>query len=413
MFKALILILIAFGFLFDLITSCLDSSWRKTHPLPRNVTDVYDPAQYDTWQRYSAEKKRLSLMGSFVSAALAFVFYALDLFAHISKSILPAGEYASSIMLVLFWTLLTSLVGLPFGYVSQMKIEEKYGFNRSTHATFLVDFVKETVIGAGLMCGLTAACVAFYHAFGPWFILAIYLLIAAFSIVVSTFSLTFMKLFNKFEPLQEGSLRSRLTAMFEKSGYRLKNIYVMNASKRTTKANAFCAGLGRYKEIALYDNLVNHFTDDEILAVFAHELTHFRHSDTRHMTVLNLIRFLPAAVLFFLMAENPALLHQLGFDALHFGIILITLAEALLGPVMTLADIPVHAVSRAHERRADTWAAGEGLGQALVSALKKLARGNFANLNPHPVNVALSYTHPPISERVAYILEADKQFRHN
>ncbi len=188
--------------------------------------------------------------------------------------------------------------------------------------------------------------------------------------------------------------------LFEKNGYQLKNIYVMDASRRTTKADAFCAGLGRFKEIALYDNLVNNFTEDEILAVFAHELTHFKHSDTRVSTLLELVEFLPFMLLLLLLATSPAPLAQLGFDSVHFGMIFIVLFEALLMPLMRLMGIPMNANSRRMERRADAYAAKIGLGEAMVGALKKLARLNFANLNPHPVHVLLEYSHPPIAERI-------------
>ena len=399
MFKALILILIAFGFCFDLYTSWLSEQWRKNHPLPDNVADVYDEAEYARWEKYSAEKKRVSLCGSFISAVLLAGMFAFNGFAALSRA-LSSGEYANSVQLVLVWTLISTLVSLPFGYVDQMKIEQKYGFNRTNLFTFILDEVKEFVVGAGLLCTVVCASIACWHALGGYFILAVYLFIAVLMLVISTFSLTFMKLFNKFRPLEEGSLRSRLEELFTRNGYKIRNIYVMDASKRTTKANAFCAGLGKYKEIALYDNLVDNFSEDEILAVFAHELTHFKHNDTRILTLLNLIRFLPAAMLIYLMAVNPQLLGELGFDGVHFGMILITVMEAAFMPIMTILSVPINAISRRCERRADAYAARIGLGEAMVSALKKLARGNFSNLNPHPLNVKLSYSHPPISERV-------------
>ena len=292
---------------------------------------------------------------------------------------------------------------MPFSYINDMKIEEKYGFNRSTKKTFFGDWVKNLILSLILMCGLTAVAIACYHAMGNAFFLVVYGALVAVMLVVSTFSLAFMKIFNKFEPLEEGELRSRLTSMFEENGYKLKNIYVMNASKRTTKANAFCAGLGKFKEIALYDNLVNEFSEDEILAVFAHELTHFKHSDTRHQTLLSLLRFLPVALLILLLAAVPACMTQLGFDKLNFGMVILTVFEAVATPVMLLSGIPINAFSRFCERRADSYPVTLGLGEALVSALKKLARKNFSDLNPDPLHVKLEYSHPPIAERIQLI----------
>ena len=402
MFKALVILCILLGYAFDFFTTWLDDRWEKTHTLPESVRDIYDEKEYLRWKQYSGEKKRLRLIAGLVSLAVLLVMFVCNGFAALAR-LLPQEEYANALLLMVVWMLITELLDLPFGYYDQMRIEEKYGFNRSTKKTFFLDTLKNIIINSGLFCGLIAIAIACYHAFGNAFFLVVYAALAAVMLTVNTFSLTFMKLFNKFEPLPEGALRDRLTAMFTQNGYQLKNIWVMNASKRTTKANAFCAGLGKFKEIVLYDNLVNDFTEDEIIAVFAHELTHFKHNDTRHLAALNLLRFVPAVLLLLWMASEPACLAQLGFDALSFGMVFIVLFQAVLAPIMTLLQIPMSAFSRMQERRADAYPASVGLGNALISALKKLARLNFSNLNPHPLTVKLTYDHPPIAERIRLI----------
>lgn len=399
MFKALVLLTIVLGFCLEAVSEWLDGRWERSHALPSSVRDVYDEKEYQRWKQYDGEKKRLSLIGSAVNACVLIVMFAINGFAWLSSR-LPQDEYANAILLLGVWQMISTLIGLPFGYIDQMKIEEKYGFNRSTKKTFFADAVKNFLIGFILYAALVAIAIACYNAFGRAFFLVLYAALAVIMLVISTFSLTFQKLFNKFEPLQEGSLRTRIETLFAQNGYQVKNIYVMNASKRTTKANAFCTGLGKYKEIALYDNLVNNFTEDEVLAVFAHELTHFKHGDTRHMTLLQLLRFLPVVLLILWVSQVPACMTQLGFDKLNFGIVFIALFEAVLGPVMLLCGIPMSAFSRMQERRADAYAAEIGLGEAMITALKKLARLNFANLNPHPLNVKLFYDHPPIDQRV-------------
>ncbi|MBQ7519353.1 MAG: M48 family metallopeptidase, partial [Clostridia bacterium] len=377
MFKALVILCILLGYAYDFATAWLDDRWEKKHALPESVRDIYDEKEYQRWKQYSAEKKKLRLVSGLINLAVLLGMFLLDGFAALSR-LLPAGEYANALTLMTVWMVITELLDLPFSYYNQMKIEEKYGFNRSSKKTFFLDALKNYVISTGLFCGLIAVAIACHKAFGSAFFLVVYAALAVFMLAVNTFSLTFMKIFNKFDPLPEGTLRDRLTAMFTQNGYQLKNIWVMNASKRTTKANAFCAGLGKYKEIALYDNLVDNFTEDEILAVFAHELTHFKHNDTRVLTILNLIQFLPAALLIYLMAVNPQPLGQLGFEGVHFGMILITVMEAALMPIMTILSVPINAISRRCERRADAYAARIDLGEAMVSALKKLARGNFS-----------------------------------
>ena len=402
MFKALVILCILLGYAYDFATAWLDDRWEKKHALPESVRDIYDEKEYQRWKQYSAEKKKLRLVSGLINLAVLLGMFLLDGFAALSR-LLPAGEYANALTLMTVWMVITELLDLPFSYYNQMKIEEKYGFNRSSKKTFFLDAIKNYVISTGLFCGLIAVAIACHKAFGSAFFLVVYAALAVFMLAVNTFSLTFMKIFNKFDPLPEGTLRDRLTAMFTQNGYQLKNIWVMNASKRTTKANAFCAGLGKFKEIALYDNLVNGFDEDEIIAVFAHELTHFKHNDTRHMTLLNLLQFLPVVLLLLWVATDPACMTQMGFDSLNFGMVFIVLFQAVLFPVMTLIQIPMSAFSRMQERRADGYPATVGLGDALIRALKKLARLNFANLNPHPLNVKLSYDHPPIAERIRLI----------
>ena len=402
MFKALVILCILLGYAYDFATAWLDDRWEKKHALPESVRDIYDEKEYQRWKQYSAEKKKLRLVSGLINLAALLGMFLLDGFAALSR-LLPAGEYANALTLMTVWMVITELLDLPFSYYNQMKIEEKYGFNRSSKKTFFLDAIKNYVISTGLFCGLIAVAIACHKAFGSAFFLVVYAALAVFMLAVNTFSLTFMKIFNKFDPLPEGTLRDRLTAMFTQNGYQLKNIWVMNASKRTTKANAFCAGLGKFKEIALYDNLVNDFDEDEIIAVFAHELTHFKHNDTRHLAALNLLQFLPVVLLLLWVATDPACMTQMGFDSLNFGMVFIVLFQAVLFPVMTLIQIPMSAFSRMQERRADGYPATVGLGDALIRALKKLARLNFANLNPHPLNVMLSYDHPPIAERIRLI----------
>ena len=402
MFKALVILCILLGYAYDFATAWLDDRWEKKHALPESVRDIYDEKEYQRWKQYSAEKKKLRLVSGLINLAVLLGMFLLDGFAALSR-LLPAGEYANALTLMTVWMVITELLDLPFSYYNQMKIEEKYGFNRSSKKTFFLDAIKNYVISTGLFCGLIAVAIACHKAFGSAFFLVVYAALAVFMLAVNTFSLTFMKIFNKFDPLPEGTLRDRLTAMFTQNGYQLKNIWVMNASKRTTKANAFCAGLGKFKEIALYDNLVNGFDGDEIIAVFAHELTHFKHNDTRHLAALNLLQFLPVVLLLLWVATDPACMTQMGFDSLNFGMVFIVLFQAVLFPVMTLIQIPMSAFSRMQERRADGYPATVGLGDALIRALKKLARLNFANLNPHPLNVKLSYDHPPIAERIRLI----------
>ncbi len=401
MFKIFLLILLVLQFIFECLMRRLSRSQRKL-PLPENVQDVYDADTYKRWTTYSDEKDHISFIHTCMMFVITFCLFAFNIFAWISVR-LPQNEYANSLGLLAVCILVSEILELPFDYIEQMKIEEKYGFNRTTAKTFWLDQVKDLVISTILMLGLTALCILFWHLWGTAFFIAVYILIAIFSLVISTFSLTFQKIFNKFVPLEEGSLRSRLEKLFADAGYQIKNIYVMDASRRTAKVNAFCTGLGKFKEIALYDNLLKNYTEDEIVSVFSHELTHYKNKDTLTFTLLQLISDIPLVLLMLLLVKNPACLASLGFTSINFAAIFIVLSYALLEPINMLLMIPLCAYSRKCEYRADASTVQAGLGEAMISTLKKLARDNFSDLNPHPLIVKLTYTHPTISQRISAI----------
>ena len=281
-----------------------------------------------------------------------------------------------------------------------MRVEEQYGFNRTTKKTFIADQVKQALIGFILMTTILSLYILFYQMLGLLGFILLFVALAVIITLISTFSLQLSKLFNKYEPLPEGELRTGLEAMFEKHGYHLRHIYVMDASKRTSKVNAFCTGLGKNKEIALFDNLVSNYSADEITAVFAHELAHFHYRDTLMLSLTNLVTFLPMVALLLIMTAVPAFSQAFGFAKTHYGMVFL-----LMGPLMQAALIPVRIpvmkFMRACEYRADAFAAQNGYAEGLISALKRLSQDNLADLNPHPLIVAVEHSHPPLSQRIA------------
>lgn len=213
----------------------------------------------------------------------------------------------------------------------------------------------------------------------------------------------FISIFNKFTPLEEGELRDKLTALLEKNGYHVRKIQVMNASKRTTRANAYFTGIGKSKTIVLYDTLLNVMTPDEITAVFAHELGHGLHKDTLKNSVLGILQMVLLVVLTWLTVRTEAIYPQFGFDGLNygFGLFLVMIIEMpIILPVFSLLR---GYTSRKAEYRADAQAVKEGYGEDLISALKKLSKDNLADLAPSKIEVALTYSHPPLSARIEAI----------
>lgn len=379
-------------------------------PLPASVRDIYDADAYQRWLLYRRECRRLSLWRNTVMTVVTLGLFAFDVFALLYRALGLdgiAGGWGGLVLMLLF-AVFGWVLGLPFDYVETFRVEEAYGFNTSTRKTFWMDRIKNLILEALLDVALLAAVIFFYHLMGLWLIVGVFAVLALFMVVMSMFSLPFQRLFNHFTPLEDGPLKQRLLQLFTANGYAIHSIYVMDASRRTTRANAFCAGLGKQKKIALYDNLVNHYTEDEITAVFAHELGHAKHRDTLVMTMMQLAVFAVLAICIGLMVATDAFSVAMGFPAgaVNVTAVMIALLYVVSGPLLTLVSLPAKAVSRRMERHADRFAAQNGLGAPLVSSLKRLVRDNFGDLNPHPVLVCVNDSHPSVAERIECIQEA-------
>ncbi|MBQ3861985.1 MAG: M48 family metallopeptidase, partial [Clostridia bacterium] len=369
---------------------------------------LYDADDYARWLDYSAEKRRLGLIEKVFDALILTALFATNIFAAV-RNRLPGGEGAKDMLLILLFVTFTSVLSLPFDWIREMRIEAKYGFSRTSKGTFVRDEITGFLVNAGLTCLLCLFLSKVWERFGARGFFVLFAGLSVFVVVFSMLSTFFMRLYNKFTPLEEGTLRETLTELFSRAGYRLENIYVMDASRRTTKVNAFCSGLGKFKKIVLYDNLVNGYSEDEIAAVFAHELGHYKRRDTMKNTFYTvlLMAVVTAAAAWF--ALNPGISAEYGFSAMNpaFGVIL--LESVVLNPIITVLTIPRAAMARRYEYRADGEAVESGYGEALVSALKKLSRDNFSDLNPHPLIVTLEYDHPTTADRIGAIRRRDAE----
>lgn len=405
-YKLIFLILIALDLSYDLILRILSAS-RRGEPLPDTVRDIYDADSYARWLDYSAEKRKLGAIEKIFDAAVLSLLFGTNVFSAVYGR-LPGNETGKSLLLLLIFTALLTLLSVPFDWVREKRIEVKYGFGKTKAGTFVRDEITGFVTNALLNGALYLAVSACWNRFGIRGFFGVFLILAVFVTAFSMLAVTFQRLYNKFTPLEDGTLRRTLSDLFGKAGYELENIYVMDASKRTAKVNAFCTGLGRFKKIVLYDNLVNGYTENEIAAVFAHELGHYRRRDTLKNTLFTilLMGIVTAAAAWFSVTSAISLAY--GFEAMNpaFGVIL--LQSVALTPVLTLCMIPRAAMARQFEYRADADAAESGYGEALVSALKKLSRDNFSDLNPHPIVVALEYDHPTTAERIRAIREVEE-----
>ncbi len=406
MFKYILLAVMTVNLLYDLLMRVL-SFRQKKRPLPENVRDIYDADEYARWREYSAERSRAGLVSTLADFVLGLVLFGTNVLSNLYNA-LPGGEYVKSILFMLIYALVLTLWAIPYEYYVTMKIEGKYGFNKTSGKTFVTDTVSNFVINSLVNIALMCFAMFFYSRMGTAFFIVLYTVIALFMLAMNMLSMTFMRIFNKFTPLEDGSLREKLVDMFHSAGYELSDIRVMDASRRTTKVNAFCTGLGKFKKIALYDNLVENYTEDEIAAVFAHELGHFKRHDTAKMTLYNLLRMAALTALIAAFALIPEMSTDFGFPDVNFAFAIVALSGVLLTPVMTLLEIPSSILGRRYEYRADKMAAELGYGEAMVSVLKKLSRDNFAELNPHPVIVALEHSHPTVGQRIDAIRKVGK-----
>lgn len=403
-FKIILLALILLEYAWSLVTYFLSTNQRKK-PLPDCVKGVYDEAEYARWVAYTKEKKRMGFYHNIFMTLFTLAVFGFDLFALVYRAIGVTGMWGSVILMALF-SVVSRLLEIPTDYYFTFVIEEKYGFNKSTKKTFWLDQVKNLILNTVLNTALMLLAYWLQKLMGMWMALGMFLVLMAVMVVMSFFSLFFQKLFYKFTPLPEGELRDRLMGLFAAHGYTAKEIYVMNASKRTTRANAFCTGLGKGKKIALFDNLVDNYTEDEITAVFAHELGHAKHRDTLKLVGLQAIIYAAMSLLITFMLTSEAVSLAMGFATHNAAGAFIALSAVVLGPIMTILMAPINILSRRFERAADTFAVENGLGDAMVDALTRLHRDSLADLNPHPFLSAIGDSHPTLGERIQVVRKA-------
>ena len=404
-FKTAVLIAVTAVYLYGLLLDVIRMR-SASNPIPANVADVYDGETYRKWRAYHAEKSRFAVLTSTVSFLIDLALLAFDVYAAFA-GLFPKTDFMQMFAVVLLSTL-TSLAMIPFSWHETMGIEEKYGFNKSTARTFGADQVKSMLIGLILMTVIGALLMWVHQALGDWLIVVFAALMTVLILAISFLYPVLSRVFNKFRPLEDGELKDRLTALLEKNGYRVRDIKVMDASRRTTKSNAYFTGFGKMKTIVLYDTLVEAMTPEEICAVFAHEMGHGLHRDTLKNQILSGVQMLILAVLAWLTLRTPEVFRAFGFPDVNYGFALIIVMSAEFALIAPLFGLAINAHSRKAEFRADECAAAEGYGAELISALKKLAKQNYAELAPSPLLVKLEYSHPPLSQRIEAIEKAMK-----
>ncbi|GAB4280051.1 MAG: M48 family metallopeptidase [Marinilabiliales bacterium] len=400
----IILAILAVGFVLDRVLEYLNHK-NKTDKLPPEIVDVYSP---DKYKKHLAYKNSYYLYDwiynsfSFIISFLIIYFYGFKYLDNVVRAWIDHPLWTPLIFfLVLF--IIFQIVSLPFSIYSTFVIEEKFGFNKTTIKTFILDIIKSFILTIVIGGGIMALIVWIYNKFPDYFFIIAWGIVVVFMIILNMFySNLIVPLFNKQKPLEEGELRNKIEEFSKKAGFKLDNIYVIDGSKRSTKANAYFTGLGPKKRITLYDTLINDLTIEEVVAVLAHEIGHYK---KRHTTISLLFSILQTGITFYILSffiNNDVFAQALGVEkaSFHIGIVAFAL---LYSPISTLLGIGFNIVSRKNEYAADKYAASFGLGQYLISGLKKLTSKNLGNLTPHPLYVFFNYSHPPLIERIRNI----------
>ena len=376
------------------------------NPIPKNVADVYDRDTYLKWKAYHGEKVRFGMLSAAAGFVIDLVLILTNAYAAFAR-LFPRNDWWQ-LFAVMLLSALATLPLIPFAWYDTMHIEEKYGFNRTQAKTFAGDKVKEFLLQFGLMIGLASMVMGLHKSFGDWLILAFAVFATLFLLFITFLFPFFSRIFNKFTPLEDGELKEGITALLEKNGYKVRAIQVMDASRRSTKSNAYFTGFGKMKTIVLYDTLVAAMTTDEILAVFAHEMGHGLHRDTLKNHILTFLQMLVLGLLAWATLRHPEIFRPFGFEGVNYGFAVLLMMSVEFALIAPLFGLVMSWFSRRAEYRADQQAVKEGYGPALVSALKKLAKENFSDPSPSPVLVALEYSHPTLSQRIDAIEAAEK-----
>ena len=388
-------------FIFERFLEFLNST-RWSDQLPEEVKDIYDVQEYQKQQAYEKANFRFSMVSSSFSFALMFLMVLFAVFALVNSWALSVSVNPILTALVFFGVLMLAadLLTTPFSVYDTFVIEEKYGFNKTTPKTFILDKLKGYLLGAIIGGGLMALIIYIYQLTTNNFWIYAWFVITGFSVfMVLFYSNLIVPLFNKQTPLPEGELKSAIEAFSTKVGFKLDNIYVIDGSKRSTKANAYFTGFGAKKRIVLYDTLINDMTTNELVAVLAHEIGHYKKHHVIWSLLLGTLQTGIVLFIFSLFVGSPELSAALGVETPSFHIGLIAFG-ILYSPISMLTGLAMNIFSRKNEYQADAFASEYFDGNELASALKKLSVKNLSNLRPHPAYVFFHYSHPTLLQRL-------------
>ena len=406
----IIIALVIFNYLFSNILDYLNhKNWKDE--IPKELKDFYDKKKYKQAKLYALSKNKIGLLSSTISFLLVvslLVFngygyidqlvnsFNLNLFLpfEINNSFTKSGAF----FLILF--ILNLIISIPFSYYNTFVIEENFGFNKTTKSTFFFDIIKSSILSILIGGFLLFLALYLYDSLNDGFWLYLWIGLSLLMVLINMFYADLIvPIFNKLTPLENGDLRKKIENYSKEVGYLLKNIYVIDGSKRSTKANAFFSGLGPRKTIALYDTLIEKHTENELVAVLAHEVGHFKKKHVFSGLLMSVIQIGVMAFFFELCLKLPEISLALGGSGVSFHLGLIGFG-IIFSPISMMSGILMNYISRKNEFEADSYAKETYNGDDLSLALKKLSVDSLSNIYPHPLYVFFHYSHPPLIKRL-------------
>ncbi len=378
---------------------------KQSPALPTELKEIYDEEKYARSVAYHKAQTRFSFLTSTISFIVFFALILSGFFGFLDSWL---RDYISSeiIIALAFFGILyfaSDLLSIPFQLYSTFVIEEKFGFNKSDLKTFIADKLKGYLITMLLGGGILTLFIWLILTIGTSFWMYFWAVSAILMFLLNMlYTNIFVPLFNKLTPLPDGELKSAIESYGKQVEFPIDNIFVIDGSKRSTKANAFFSGLGKRKKIVLYDTLIENHSKDELVAVLAHEVGHYKKKHIVSGMVLSILQVGIMLFILSLLVFNPSLSAALGAETLSLPINLMVFG-ILYSPISMVTGLAMNAVSRKNEFEADAYAASTYDGTALVNALKKLSVNNLSNLLPHPWYVVFHYSHPPLLKRVQAI----------
>ncbi|MEP7265283.1 MAG: M48 family metallopeptidase [Bacteroidota bacterium] len=400
MLTVLIVILTA-GFILDLVLNIINNRHR-VNKLPELLKDIYNNEQYAKSSAYENSNSRLDLISSSFTFIITLVLILTGSFALLEQWTKTISQDMMWSSLLFFGVLFiaSDILSLPFSIYKTFVIEERFGFNRTTPSLYIKDKLKGYLLAIFLGGSLFAMFILFYQLTGKSFWIYAWITFSVVSILLSMFYTSFiLPMFNKLTPMQPGELREAIEVYCKKAGFKLDNLFIMDGSKRSSRANAFFSGLGARKKIVLFDTLVEKHSKEELVAILAHEVGHYKRKHTRTTLVLSVLQM---GLMLFLLSRfiaDPAIAAAFGATEPSFALGLLGFT-ILYTPVSLITSLAMNVLSRKHEYEADAFAATTYHSEPLQTALKKLSADNLSNLTPHPLYVFFHYSHPTLLQRL-------------